>query len=248
MADLRQFLGLNITTGASSLVVFNTDRGESAQNGGRCCAYTVDGTTTRVNVELWGGGGDGNGSCCCMWPYSMPSPGQYVSTTFTVASGDILTICAGGTGCCSQNCCGNRGFASFVNRNGNTCAFANGGWGGCGLCFYKTQNCTGVCEPARRRSDSGTGNLVYCTYAGQSVTHSFCATGFHESAAGSPKYSQNLRQGNTSCGNGSWTNNGCCRVSNHFPGGGGGGGSACGGGCCWGGWGAGGLVVLTFYG
>jgi len=248
MALLTQFLGLTVTTGASSLVVFPSDRGDSAQNGGRCCAYTVTSASSRVQVELWAGGGDGNGACCCQWPYSMPSPGQYTTSTFPVVTGDVLTICAAGSGCCSQGCCGTKGFDSFVLRNGNTCAYAHGGLGGCGFCFWKTQSCTGICDPARSVRCAATGDLVYCTFVGKSVTHNFCNTGMYEAQAGAPKYAQNLRFGNTSCGCGSFTNNGCCRVSNHFPGGGGGGASACGGPCCWGGWGAGGMVVLTFYG
>jgi|APGre2960657404_1045060.scaffolds.fasta_scaffold00050_11 hypothetical protein len=247
MANLTQFLGLTASTGASSLTVFPADRGDSVQNGGRCCNYIIDGSTTRVNVELWGGGGDGNGACCCQWPYAMPAPGQYVSKTFTVVSGDSLTICAAGSGCCSPNCCGTQGLPSYVNKNGSTQAYAYGGHGGCALCFYKNFNCTGICHPGCTRRDNGTGDLVYCTYAGMSATHSFCATGHFETAAGSPKYSQNMRIGLSSC-SGSWTNTGCCRLCNHFPGGGGGGGSSCGGPCCWGGWGAGGMVILTFYG
>ena len=120
MANLTQFLGLTASTGASSLTVFPADRGDSVQNGGRCCNYIIDGSTTRVNVELWGGGGDGNGACCCQWPYAMPAPGQYVSKTFTVVSGDSLTICAAGSGCCSPNCCGTQGLPSYVNKNGST--------------------------------------------------------------------------------------------------------------------------------
>ena len=247
MANLTQFLGLTASTGASSLTVFPANRGDSPQNGGQCCNYIIDGSTTRVNVELWGGGGDGNGACCCQWPYAMPAPGQYVTKTFTVVSGDSLTICAAGSGCCSPNCCGTQGLPSYVNKNGATQAYAYGGHGGCALCFYKNFNCTGICHSGCTRRNAGTGDLVYCTYAGMSATHSFCATGHFETAAGSPKYSQNMRIGLSSC-SGSWTNNGCCRLCNHFPGGGGGGGSSCGGPCCWGGWGAGGMVILTFYG
>ena len=247
MANLTQFLGLTATTGASSLTVFPADRGDSVSNGGRCCAYTIGGTTTKVHVEVWAGGGDGGGACCCMWPVTMPAPGQYVTKTFAVSSGDVLTICAAGSGCCSQPCCGNQGFPSFVNRNGTTCAYAYGGGGGCVNCWYKNFNCTGVCHPGCLQACAGTGDFIGCTYTGMSVAHNFCATGNFETSAGSPKYSQNMRLGETNC-SASWTNNGCCRGVNHWPGGGGYGASACGGGCCWGSWGAGGLVVLTFYG
>ena len=247
MANLTQFLGLTSSSSASSLVVFNTDRGDSVQNGGRCCCYVIDGSTTRVTVEAWGSGGDGNGACCCQWPYAMPAAGQYVTKTFTVAGGDYLTICAAGSGCCSPNCCGTQGLPSFVQRNGNTCAYAYGGHGGCAVCFYKSFSCVGICHAACTRRDAGTGDLVYCTYAGMSATHNFCATGLWETIAGSPKYSQNMRIGRSVC-NGQYTQTGCCRIMNHFPAGGGGGGSACGGPCCWGGWGAGGMVTLTFYG
>jgi hypothetical protein len=247
MANLTQFLGLTAATGATSLTVFPADRGDSPQNGGRCCCYVIDGSTSRVHIEMWGGGGDGNGACCCQWPYSMPSAGQYVTKNFTVAPGDFLTICAGGSGCCSPNCCGTQGLASFVNKNGTTQAYAFGGHGGCALCFYKSFSCTGICVPAVRRDNAGTGDYVGCQYAGMSVSHNFCHTGNFEAISGSPKYSQNNRLGNSQCAE-QITIAGCQKNNNAFPAGSGNGGSACGGGCCWGGWGAGGMVVLTFYG
>lgn len=247
MANLTQFLGLTASTGASSLTVFPADRGDSPQNGGRCCCYIIDGSTTRVHVEVWGSGGDGAGACCCMWPYNMPATGQYVTKTFSVTSGDYLTICAGGSGCCAQGCCGTQGFPSFVQKNGSTQAYAYGGAGGITNCWYKNFNCTGLCFPACITSCSGTGDIVTCTYYGMSVAHNFCATGNFETSPGAPKLAQNMRIGLNNC-SGSFTNTGCCRVTNHWPSGGGGSASACGGGCCWGGWGAGGLVVLTFYG
>lgn len=247
MANLTQFLGLSASTGASSLTVFPTDRGGSVSNGGRCCCYVIDGSTTRVHVELWGSGGDGSGACCCQWPYNMASPGQYVTKSFTVAAGDYLTICAGSSGTCSPNCCGNAGAPSFVNLNGSAQAYAYGGNGGCAMCFYKTFNCTGICEPARRVSCSGTGDFVGCQYSGMSVSHNFCHTGNFEAVMGSPKYSQNNRLTASNCAVGQ-TVQGCDKNCNHFPAGSGASGSSCGGGCCWGGWGAGGMVVLTFYG
>jgi hypothetical protein len=80
-----------------------------------------------------------------------------------------------------------------------------------------------------------------------SVAHNFCHTGNYEALAGAPKYSQNMRLGADNCGT-DQTRQGCDENRNAFPAGGGSGGSSCGGGCCWGGWGAGGMVVLTFYG
>jgi len=247
MANLTQFLGLTASTGASSLSVFPADRNGSPQNGGRCCCYVIDGSTTRVHVEMWGAGGDGNGACCCQWPYVMPATGQYVTKTFTVTGGDYLTICAGGSGCCNPNCCGTKGFDSFVQKNGSTQAYAYGGNGGYALCFYKGFNCTGICHPACAGTSAGTGDLVTCSYYGMSVSHNFCMTGNFETAAGAPKLQQNMRLGLTNC-SGGWTQMGCCRNTNAWPAGGGMGGSSCGGGCCWGGWGSSGLVVLTFYG
>ncbi len=246
MATLKQFLGLSSTVEIRNLFVYNTNQSDHL-DGGRCCCYVVPSGITQAYVELWGGGGSGSGSCCCQWTYAGATPGQYVLERFAVSSGQALTICAGGSGCCSTTCCGFAGFPSFVSRSGTILACAPGGIGGCQLCFYKGFNCTGVCVPANRMDMGFCGDLSQCVFQGFSPTHNFCASDLFEAAAGSPKYSQNARVGGAFCAY-EFTKMGCCYNANHWPAGPGAGGSACGGGCCWGGWGAGGLVVLTFYG
>ena len=243
---VSQYLSGGGSNSFTQIFVYNTNV-DSPQNGGSCCLWTVPAGTSWIRFGLWGGGSDGPGGCCCQQPNQSGGAGAYARKTVQAVPGNTYTICAGGSGCCSPNCCGTQGFASFVNKNGSTCAYAFGGHGGCALCFYKSQNCTGICQPASRRSNAGTGDIVYCTHEGMSVSHNFCWTGMFEALAGSPKYSQNLRHGADLCAVGI-TNMGCNYNRNHFPGGGGSGGSSCGGGCCWGGWGAGGMVVLTFYG
>lgn len=247
MANLTQFLGLKQNSDVQFLAVFNTNT-DSSQNGGRCCLYTVPGAGVRtIFVEMWGSGGDGSGACCCQWPYTTGSAGQYVVETINVSPGDALTICAGGSGCFTCSCCGTCGFPSFITRSSTIIMCASGGQGSCGLCFYKTFNCTGICVPGIRTNVPGCGDLVVCSNLGMSVTHNFCASDMFEASPGSSKYNQNMRIGHNYCST-PFTISGCNRFPNHFPGGPGAGGSACGNPCCWGGYGAGGLVLLTLYG
>lgn len=250
MASLTDFLGLNSKTEIQHLFVYNTNQIE-VLDGGRCCCYVVPDGINYAYVEMWGGGGGGNGGCCCQWPYGMSSPGNYILDRFTVTPGDVLTVCAAGSTCCGPSCKGPDGFPSFISRSGTILACAGAGYGGCALCFYKGGfPCTGLCVGANRMARAQCGDISVCTHQGMSVTHNFCASDMFEANAGSPKYAQNLRIGASHCNTpeGSYTRSGCDRNPTHWPAGGGNGGSGCGGGCCWGGWGAGGLVILTFYG
>lgn len=227
--------------------VFNTST-DTESNGGACCCVIIPAGFTAATVELWGGGATGGGACCCMWPYSQATPGSYVSSRFPVVAGEFYTVCAAGSTGCSAACCGIGGNPSFIARNGaSMCACAHGGLAGCTLCFFKSFNCTGICVPSEIHIAANVGCLSVCGARGTSQTSNFCATDMLETTMGSPKFAQNSRLGHDHCCS-QFTQSGCCRLRNHWPGGPGNGAGACGGGCCWSGWGAGGLVIMTIYG
>jgi hypothetical protein len=250
MATLKQFLGLTSTLEIRNLFVYNTNQ-TTETNGGACCCYVVPSGITYAHVEIWGGGGGGSGACCCQWVYTNSTGGQYGVKRFAVTAGDVLTVCAAGSTCCGPNCKGPDGFPSFVSRSGSILACAAGGVGGCALCFYKGWNCTGVCVPSQRadlvQSSPVCADISQCSFQGQSVTHNFCFSDMWEGLNGAPKLNNNHRIGGSHCAY-EFTKVGCCKLDNSWPAGGGNGSGSCGGGCCWGGWGAGGLVILTFYG
>lgn len=132
----------------------------TTQPTGTCCAWTVPSGVTSVIVDLWGaGGGGGSGAaaeCCGNNPGG--GGGTYVRRQFTVAAGDILTLCAGAGGCfgggiegtsgSSWCCCGTQGSCSFVLRNGNFCVDSWGGRQGgsncSGHCYSSCGNCGGT--------------------------------------------------------------------------------------------------------
>lgn len=113
---------------------------------GCCCLFTVPVGTSSITVELWGGGGGGpatnNSDCCGQNPGGGGA--TWVRSTFPVAAGDQITICAAAGGCnggginhTSNWCCnGGQGNCSFVMRNGNICADAWGGRTGTAQCYW----------------------------------------------------------------------------------------------------------------
>lgn len=246
MTSLRSLLGGGETkTKPAVFYVFNANLGDNVNDGGRCCGITIPAGSGSALVEMWGGGGSGSGACCCQWPFSQASTGSYVQTKFSVVPGESYIICAGGSTGCSPSCRGQDGQPSYVVRSGgSTCACAHGGIPGCALCFFKSFNCTGICIPSGVHNNTSVGCVKVCATRGHSQTSNFCASDMHESLSGSPKFSQNTRIGTNQCCT-QFTQSGCCRNRNHWPGGAGNGAGSCGGGCCWSGWGAGGLVIMT---
>ena len=251
MSSLRAFLvndgtALAPTHRQLQLAIFNTNT-NSVSNGGACCCWVVPAGTTYAVFETWGGGGDGAGACCCMGHYYGPNTGAYGKKYLNVTPGDFFCICAGGSGCCSQPCCGTCGFASYVlcGANGNPAACGQGGCGGCNLCFRSYQGCTGICLPACTWG-CGTGDYGFHSVSGANHVSNYCWQIMKEWQTGAPKYAQNTRMGLDHCVT-SLTITGCCpNGGSKWPGGPGNSATACGGGCCWGGWGAGGLVLITY--
>lgn len=250
--SLRTLLGFVSSRSIHAVYVFPANRGNSVQNGGFCCLMTVPAGVKTVKFELWGGGGDGSGACCCQWPYTQGGSGSYAERTIQTAAGVQFRICAGSSGCCNNNCCGTCGFPSFVQCNvgGTTVACGQGGCGGRALCFYKYFNCTGICEPAYNAENNcgfhGSEGFGKGTIVGISKTSNYCGQDMWDTSHGVPRYGANHRKSWDNCAI-QFTRQGCNKQTSQWPGGGGIGGSACGGPCCWGGWGTGGLVTIQMF-
>lgn len=245
MSNLRDFLGLESSTTIEQINVYNTD--QEGIHSGRCCLYTVPSGVSAATFEIWGGGASGGGACCCMWPNRSATAGQYVLKNLSIESGNEITICAAGsTPGCSCFCGGCNGYPSFILCNGSTVACACGGCQGKTQCFFWNFNCGGICRGGSRDT-AGQGDVRGCRYMGYSVASFWCHNDHWEALQGAPKYQANLRHGGSPCVI-ELTKMGCCYNRNAWPGGPGANGSACGDGYCWHAWGAGGLVIVTFYG
>lgn len=254
MATLRQFLVNDVasvqnTNREFQLAIYNTST-QSVQNGGQCCLFTVPPGITYAVFEIWGGGGSGGGACCCMGPYYGPETGAYAKRYIAVTAGQQFCICAGGSGCCNQTCCGACGFPSWVvcQVNGTQVSCAAGGCGGCVQCFRTYQGCTGICfGMCRMGCDVGTHDFSQPKIMSQNKTSNYCWQNMFDLQAGPTKYKANMRLGMERCTM-QLTRSGGDHFANtvQWPGGAGNSATACGGGCCYGGFGAGGLVTINY--
>jgi len=254
MAELRNFLVNDVGSVQQQhrefqLSIFNTNTPD-VLNGGQCCCFVVPAGITWAVFEVWGGGGSGGGACCCMGHYYGPESGGYSKKQLQVTPGTFFCICAGGTGCCNTQCCGNCGFPSWVlcGSNGTNVICAEGGCGGCVLCFRSYQGCTGICFGMCKMECGCNTNRDYSAPKIMSQPHvsNYCWQNMFEFMSGPTKYGQNLRLGLDHCVT-SLTISGCAPFGQaKFPGGPGNSATACGGGCCWGSYGAGGLVLISY--
>ena len=232
-------------------IVYNTNIA-AVSNGGQGCLWTVPFETTWATVELWSGGGDGAGACCCAGNYCTSGSGQYAKKTVTVVAGRAFCICAAGSGCCAQSNPGTCGLPSFVlcNTGGATVTCASGGNGGNTYCGHMGgTGCTGICVPSCVFGcSSSPADLALPPVMGADHQSSYCVNMSISWHQGAPKYQNNSRMTFDPCVV-SMAIMGCGRFQGQaalWPSHGGTGAGACGGGCCWGQWGAGGLVVVTY--
>ena len=154
--------------------VVNTNT--SDLSGGQCCLWTVPSGAVRATFEMWGAGGDGQGSRCCEAPGTMPTNGSYAVKTVDTVPGCQYTICAAGTGC-TACCCGigNRAFPSFVYdvTAAGTIGCAVGGLGGCSQMtrggMFDGYNCCWALQ-----SGTGLGDLVTEGTGGNAIRTHYC--------------------------------------------------------------------------
>lgn len=252
MADLRNYLvnnpaAVNSRHSDNTLSVYNVNV-DSHLNGGQCCCWVVPAGVSWAVFEVWGAGGSGGGACCCMGHYYGPANGSYAKRSLQVTSGSYFCICAGSSGCCSQQCCGLCGFPSYVLcSNGTNVSCSPGGCGGCVLCFRSYQNCTGICWGMCNLGCYSTGyDYAAVNTTSQNKVSNYCWQNMFEWNGGSNKLANNTRLGLDHCVTSLTINGSAPFGPAKFPGGVGNSATACGGGCCWGSWGAGGLVLITY--
>lgn len=100
------------------------------------CCWVVPPGTTCITFEIWGAGGGGAGTCCCMWGIPGQSGAWAKKTVTGTLGGCVYTMFAGYQACCSPTpSCGYRGCQSYVTGYGLTNFCAEGGYGGCAWCF-----------------------------------------------------------------------------------------------------------------
>lgn len=220
---------------------------DSVQNGGRCCQFTVPAGTSWIRFEMWGGGSDGPGACCCQQPNQSGGAGAYARKTVKAVAGNTYTVCAGGSGCCSPNCCGTQGFTSYVcggTSTGVVDACAAGGPPSCSLCWVGYNGCGCISNTTTCRSDSFKGaDFGLPAISGASKGGS-CGYQSWQYVPSGPYIGGGHRHSHDYC----QSLSGCQSIGGFasWPGGGGGGAQSNGGGCCWGNHGAGGLVVISY--
>lgn len=117
-------------------------------NGNCCLNFRVPSGAQSAIFEVWGGGGAGAESCCCM--QGVPgSSGAYARKQLEVNPGDRYCIRVGLATTCSNGTTGCRGCYSCicgVDLNETDYAVelcAEGGYGGCSRCFCCGFFCTG---------------------------------------------------------------------------------------------------------
>ena len=243
MAGLRDLLQI-IASGTpqvnfDTLAVYNTSK-DTASNGGQCCLWTVPTGVNWVGVEMWGGGGGGAGACCCQQGLGGGS-GSYARKFITTTPGEQLRICAASSTCCTPQCCGPNGSASYIVRvsNGANEICVSGGSPGVTNCSIGN----GCMNCPNRNCGSFVGNFGICGTTGSVKSHTFCYDGAWSYTASAPFTPGGLRGSRTWCTTGS----GCTMNGEaHWPGGGGGSAVVHSGGQCWGGFGAGGLVNIYY--
>lgn len=230
--------------GNPNKIFYVQNTSNSAQNGGRCCAWTVPAGVTTATFEMWGAGADGQGARCCERPGTMPTNGSYALVTVDVTEGTSFTLCAAGSGC--EGCCcgtGPTGFPSFVQCSGSTIGCAPGGTGGCSTFLRGGMGDGQICCHGLL-SSCGLGDIVIAGTGTTSIQNNYCKNQvFHFVSGGwgsdrkTPDWcaSDYTRQGTQIMSS--------CPA---FPSGAGSPGRACGGGYCYGQHGAGGLVKISY--
>lgn len=249
MANLRSLTNAVPVTAATNypqeILIYNTSP-ETANNGGRCCLWTVPAGAVWVKFEMWGGGGGGAGACCCQQGSPGGSGAYAVKTICSMTlAGCQYTICAGGTTSMSPICVGCVGCDSYVTGYGLSNFCARGGAHGDTHCFYHF--CNSCCIPWAYCCCAYGGDL--CIHGNQSTynVYNWCGQGFQQHAMLAGNTASGPRLGPGGCINGS-PNGSCCNwfTTAYFPGGGAWSGQSIAGNCWCGGWGASGLVSVTY--
>tara|TARA_B100000287_G_scaffold68589_1_gene60206 strand:- start:1280 stop:2125 length:846 start_codon:yes stop_codon:yes gene_type:complete len=257
----------NKTTGLSTAVVNQNYYYDccywSPENGGCCFLWTVPANTQTIKFEIVSGGGSGGPGRCCSSGYNPGGSGAYGIKTLHAYDGDFTpgssqyTICAAAStrcsccGCCvGRRGCGFCGCTTYVQGPGlnNFCA-TGGSWGHhkCGSWCYtcKMQTQCNWCRSEVQGCVCGNWDFALGGINGSDSANQYCNTEHYPQTGAVPgPWGASFVRGRAKCGSGNTV--GCCYGHALFPGGGG---FTAGteGSNCWGSFGAGGLVVVTYW-
>lgn len=121
-----------------------------------CYIWRPPAGTTFLKFEIWGGGGSGAGTCCCMWG----TPGGSGAYAYKCICSDvdlggcIYEICVASASCCSPRNQGDHGCKSFVVGHGLNNFCAEGGYGGMSSCANSTWDQQCLCSYDHECSES----------------------------------------------------------------------------------------------
>ena len=106
-----------------------------------CFIWRPPAGTTFLKFEIWGGGGSGPGTCCCMWgtPGGSGAYAYKCICSDTDLGGCLYEICVASASCCTPVNRGANGCKSFVVGHGLNNFCAEGGYGGMSICHCHTQ-------------------------------------------------------------------------------------------------------------
>ena len=236
------------TTGNPNRVFYVSLNNDSAQNGGRCCLWTVPAGITRATFEIWGGGGDGGGGCCCQNAAVGAVGGSYATKSIDTVEGCQYRLCAASTGCCNY-CCGvgTDGFPSYVYQitGASVIACAGGGQGGNMQPTWTSMANGYICCWGRLSTSGGIGDVVICGTGGTAIRSQFCHNQTYPIVSGGPFVTGRTSYDNCSGGQARSGDGIFCGYA-PWPGGAGADGPACGGGFCWGSFGQSGVIKITY--
>lgn len=212
---------------------------------GCCCNWTVPAGVAKLTWELWGAGGNGHGACSCRrcHHYRGAGGGSFTTKTIDTTPGCSYTVCAAGVyRCCSRECTGCYGCASYVNgyNLSNFCAVgggrgeANTDWSN--LCHSTIACCV---QPGSYNSDFGM-NAHWPGFSGHWSCH--CGLSVTQTCSGGAPF---IGVGNKTYSSHCWIRCGCWS-SPYGAGGQGAMTSYCERCCGQGGTGGSGLVRLTY--
>lgn len=247
MANLKDLLYTNagtITTiTLSEFIVSNTT--ESANNGGRCCAWVVPAGASYIKFEIWGGGGSGGGACCCMqgFPGGGGSYAIKVLTGGQVVPGCTYTICAASSSVQSNTNNGCTGYDTYVTGNNLSNFCAKGGTNGCTNCNAWNGNCY-QCQQCFYQCGAFGGDICVWSTCGASRITMYCWNHGQQHASVAPGTVSGPVFGPGGCWCGGVVEAQMCKPI--YPGGGGFAAQVYGGACRCGWWGAPGAVSVTW--
>ncbi|MEI6765667.1 MAG: PKD domain-containing protein [Bacteroidota bacterium] len=174
--------GCSSTTNSSISIntCYNHSQSQTFSYTGADQTWTVPSGTCSITVEAFGAQGGTS------FAGAIGGKGAYIKGTFTVASGDVITIKAGGKGVNGTGGSlhgGGGGGGSFVINGGNILLIAAGGGGG----SYSSSSCVG--QPGNASTTGGAG-------------------GYYSVTVGSGGFSDNGQGGGCGSGGGGWNSAG----------------------------------------